>query len=90
MNCKVFTHASPRQSLRYPVTEEVKRLLQDFAPASPVFAHFQVNLFEFTPDLGISKEALTPAEYQKLADVPPESEWLNNITNEKTALNENL
>ena len=32
----------------------------------------------------ISKEALTPAEYQKLADVPRESEWLNNITNEKT------
>jgi integrase len=32
----------------------------------------------------ISKEALTPAEYQKLADIPPETEWLANITNEKT------
>jgi integrase/recombinase XerD len=32
----------------------------------------------------ICKDALTPAEYQKLADVPPESEWLGNITNEKT------
>jgi hypothetical protein len=31
----------------------------------------------------ISKEFLTPAEFQKLADVPPELEWLANITNEK-------
>jgi integrase/recombinase XerD len=32
----------------------------------------------------IGKEFLTPAEFQKLADVPPEMEWLANITNEKT------
>lgn len=32
----------------------------------------------------IGKEFLTPAEFQKLGDVPPELEWLANITNEKT------
>jgi hypothetical protein len=32
----------------------------------------------------ISEEALTPAEFQKLADVPPELEWLANISTEKT------
>lgn len=32
----------------------------------------------------ISKEALTPAGLRKLADVPPELEWLANITNPKT------
>ncbi len=30
------------------------------------------------------KGELTPAQFQKLADVPPEIEWLANITNEKT------
>jgi integrase/recombinase XerD len=28
--------------------------------------------------------SLTPAQYSELADVPPETEWLANITNEKT------
>jgi hypothetical protein len=32
----------------------------------------------------IGKEALTPAESQKLDDVPAELEWLANITNGKT------
>jgi len=32
----------------------------------------------------IGKEFLTPAEFQKLEDVPPELEWLANITNPKT------
>jgi Phage integrase, N-terminal SAM-like domain len=32
----------------------------------------------------ISKETLTPAEFSALADVPPETEWLANITNLKT------
>jgi site-specific recombinase XerD len=32
----------------------------------------------------ISKEKLTPAQYSELADVPPEIEWLGNITNKKT------
>ena len=31
-----------------------------------------------------TKRALTPAEYQKLADVPPELEWFANIDNPKT------
>ena len=31
----------------------------------------------------ISKETLTPAQFNVLADVPPELEWLANITNEK-------
>jgi len=33
----------------------------------------------------ISKEKLTPAEYNALADVPPELEWLANITTPKHA-----
>ena len=32
----------------------------------------------------ISKQTLTPAQFSDLADVPPELEWLNNITNKKT------
>jgi hypothetical protein len=32
----------------------------------------------------ISKEKLTPAQHSELADVPPEIEWLGNITNKKT------
>ncbi|MFO0701980.1 MAG: tyrosine-type recombinase/integrase [Nitrospira sp.] len=32
----------------------------------------------------LKKEALTPAQFDHLADVPPELEWLANITNEKT------
>lgn len=32
----------------------------------------------------ISKESLTVAQYRQLEDVPPELEWLANITNEKT------
>ncbi len=32
----------------------------------------------------ISKEALTTAQYSKLAGVPPEIEWIVNITNPKT------
>jgi integrase/recombinase XerD len=32
----------------------------------------------------IGKETLTPVEFQKLADVPPEIEWRANITNPKT------
>lgn len=32
----------------------------------------------------IGKEKLTPAQYSELADVPPELEWLANITNKKT------
>jgi integrase/recombinase XerD len=35
-------------------------------------------------DLGFRKRALTPAQYGDLADVPPELEWLANITNPKT------
>ena len=31
-----------------------------------------------------SERTLTPEQYQALADVPPELEWLANITNEKT------
>lgn len=34
----------------------------------------------------ISNDFLAPAEFQKLADVPPEMEWLANITNLKTRL----
>lgn len=34
--------------------------------------------------LVIGKQKLTPAQYSHLADVPPEVEWLANITNEKT------
>lgn len=32
----------------------------------------------------VKKDALTPAQFGKLADVPPEIEWLANITNAKT------
>jgi len=32
----------------------------------------------------ISQETLTPAQYSDLSDVPPEIEWLANITNPKT------
>jgi hypothetical protein len=32
----------------------------------------------------IGKQTLTPAQYHQLADVPPEQEWLVNITNPKT------
>jgi hypothetical protein len=32
----------------------------------------------------VRKRALTPAQYGDLADVPPELEWLANITNPKT------
>jgi site-specific recombinase XerD len=32
----------------------------------------------------ISKQQLTPAQFCDLADVPPELEWLGNITNKKT------
>ncbi len=32
----------------------------------------------------VRKRALTPAQYADLADVPPELEWLANITNPKT------
>jgi integrase/recombinase XerD len=37
-----------------------------------------------TGDLVLIDRALTPAQYQALADVPPELEWLANITNLKT------
>ena len=32
----------------------------------------------------VKKTALTPGQFDKLADVPPEIEWLANITNDKT------
>jgi site-specific recombinase XerD len=32
----------------------------------------------------IGKESLTPAQFSDLSDIPPETEWLANITNEKT------
>src|SRR5438046_8339862 len=32
----------------------------------------------------VKKQALTRAEFERLADVPPEEEWLANITNAKT------
>jgi hypothetical protein len=32
----------------------------------------------------VKKTALTPGQFEKLADVPPEIEWLANITNDKT------
>lgn len=34
--------------------------------------------------ISIKKDALTPAQVAHLADVPPELEWLANITNDKT------
>ena len=33
----------------------------------------------------ISKETLTPAEFNAFSDIPPELEWLANITNPKTS-----
>jgi hypothetical protein len=36
---------------------------------------------ELVPLAGLS---LTPAQFSELADVPPELEWLANITNAKT------
>jgi integrase/recombinase XerD len=36
------------------------------------------------PDLVPALSALTPAQFQALADVPPELEWLANLPNEKT------
>ena len=32
----------------------------------------------------VRKQALTRAQFEQLADVPPEEEWLANITNAKT------
>jgi hypothetical protein len=32
----------------------------------------------------LKKHRLTPAQFEQLADVPPEEEWLANITNLKT------
>ena len=32
----------------------------------------------------VRKQALTRAQFERLADVPPEEEWLANITNAKT------
>src|SRR5208283_4079018 len=32
----------------------------------------------------LKKQSLTPAQFEQLADVPPEEEWLANITNLKT------
>jgi integrase/recombinase XerD len=34
--------------------------------------------------VAVEKSALTPAQYGQLAEVPPELEWLANITNAKT------
>lgn len=34
--------------------------------------------------IAVKKNVLTAAQFEKLADVPPEVEWLANITNEKT------
>ena len=34
--------------------------------------------------VAISKHSLTPAQFAQLTDVPPELEWLGNITNPKT------
>ena len=34
--------------------------------------------------ISINKNVLTVAQFEKLSDVPPEIEWLANITNEKT------
>ena len=36
------------------------------------------------PVLPAVRSHLTPGEFSDLADVPPEIEWLANITNEKT------
>ena len=32
----------------------------------------------------LKKHSLTPVQFEQLADVPPEEEWLANITNLKT------
>ena len=32
----------------------------------------------------LKKHSLTPTQFEQLADVPPEEEWLANITNLKT------
>ena len=32
----------------------------------------------------LKKHSLTPSQFEQLADVPPEEEWLANITNLKT------
>jgi hypothetical protein len=32
----------------------------------------------------VQHQSLTPAQFEQLADVPPEEEWLANITNLKT------
>ena len=32
----------------------------------------------------VKKQALTRAQFERLADVPPEEEWLANLTNAKT------
>jgi hypothetical protein len=34
--------------------------------------------------IAVERRALTPAQFGNLADVPPELEWLANITNPKT------
>jgi hypothetical protein len=34
--------------------------------------------------VAVERRALTPAQFGDLADVPPELEWLANITNPKT------
>src|SRR5271157_4511856 len=34
--------------------------------------------------ISVPKRTLTPAQYGDLAEVPPELEWLANITNKKT------
>ena len=36
---------------------------------------------DFVP---LKKHSLTPAQFEQLADIPPEEEWLANITNLKT------
>jgi hypothetical protein len=41
------------------------------------------NFFRWLKELA-QKSALTPAQYGQLAEVPPELEWLANITNPKT------
>jgi hypothetical protein len=32
----------------------------------------------------VAKQALTRAQFERLAEVPPEEEWLGNLTSEKT------
>jgi hypothetical protein len=50
--------------------------IQFFRPSATGRMEFSARL--------VSKEKLTLAEYNALADVPPELEWLANITNQKT------